>query len=369
ENPDTAGTKLPFIIPQLRIRNARIVTVNHYKQTSFSLLVREADLQANLSGRRLQLEGKLSGRVDSVTGKQLVLFRREPFSAILQYAYNLKQKQGRFANTSLVLNRHQIRITGGHRTLPQGKGANLDLKLSGNQPLFYLLTQLLPAQAKAFLSQVTTKSKMQFSLHLTGESGPTARPRSLLKFALRNGNVYLPGTKTAIRQVTLLGEMDNGARQQPESSRLTISEFSANTREDSFRVALKVTNFRQPVFQFLGQGRMRLDKLAAFVKLPVNRITAGALVGKISLSGSLPAPRLPQTPDWHGRGFLVLQEAAFRPVGLTQDCRGVNGSIRFRDNLLDMEGLQGTLGGQPFKLQASIRNFQAYLFDQPGAIR
>src|SRR5690606_37979898 len=117
---------------------------------------------------------------------------------------------------------------------------------------------------------------------------PTLRPRNLIQFAIRNGDVYLPATKTTINNVHLAGELDNGPKQNPETSRLTISDFSANTREDSFKVALEISNFLKPEFRFLGEGRIRLSNLASFVKLPVSRISAGAIVGKISLSGTLP---------------------------------------------------------------------------------
>ncbi|HSI90894.1 MAG TPA: hypothetical protein VK927_07225, partial [Adhaeribacter sp.] len=368
ENPDTSATQLPFVIPKLLIRNARFISENQYKQSGFSVQVGEASLRASLKDQVLQIDGKVSGRVDSITSKQVVLFRNELFTGAVQYAYNLSQKTGRISNTSLVLNQHPIRVAGTHTTLPQGAGNGLDLKISGDQPILYVLTQLLPPQAKTFLSHIKSKSNLQFSLHITGASGPVTRPRNLIKFALRNGEVYLPATKTSIGQVTLVGEMDNGILQKPESSRLTISEFSANTREDSFRVALEVSNFLKPAFHFTGQGRMRLEKLAAFVKLPVTRITGGAVVGKVNLSGILPDSLHPKTPDWRGQGSVVLQKASFRPLGLTIDCQEVNGGIRFTDDLLDLQGLHGTIGGHPFSVQASVKNFLAYLFDQPGAV-
>ncbi len=368
ENPDTTGTGLPLIIPKLRIRNARLSAENHFKESSFSILIREADLKASLADKILEINGKLIGRIDSVKSKKLILFRNEPFTSNAQYRYNLPRKKGTLDGTSLNLNNHQISIDGGHTALPYGGGNVLNLKIAGNQPLLYLLTQLLPAQAKTFLSEVRTESKMQFALHITGKSGPMTRPRNLIKFALRNGDIYLPKTKTSIREVSLVGEMDNGTLQLPETSRLTISDFSAHTREDSFRVNLEVYNFLRPVFQFNSLGRMRLAKLAAFVKLPVTRIMGGDVVGEVHLSGSLPDSLHPQTPDWKGNGSLVLHKAAFRPTGLTVDCRGVNGGISFRNEVLAVKGLHGTLGGHPFRLQASVKNFLAYLFDQPGAI-
>lgn len=373
ENPDTTGSGLPFSIPKINLQNARIVTENNFKQSAFSVHIREGKLKANLENGILQLKGNLNGTIDSVKTKQITLFKNEPFFSDLHYTYQVKNKTGDLTKTRLNVNNHEMQVSGTHAALPlqhgQPTGAMLNLQITGNQPLLYLLAQLVPPQANGFLEQVKTESKMKFSLQITGASGPTIRSRNLLKFAIQNGDVYLPATKTTINNVNLAGELDNGDRQLPETSRLTISDFSANTREDSFKIALEISNFLKPQFKFLGEGRMKLSNLASFVNLPVTRIDAGVIVGKVNLSGSLPDSQNTISPDWKGQGSVVLQKAIFRLTGLNVDCKDVNGGIRFRENLLELDGLNGKLAGQPFRLQASVTGYLLYLFDQPGPVK
>jgi len=363
---DSGGFSL--VIPKFTISRARIISENFYKKSAFTLNLDQADLEARLQDRKLTVKGSVSGKIDSVLNNRIVLLRQEPFTGKVQYEYLPDQKQGKIFNTAIVLNKNKIQLSGTHQALPTGAGTDLNFRVTGYQPMLYVLTQLMPPQAKTFLQHVKTNSRLHFSYQITGASGPMLRPRNIIQFRLDKGDLYLPATKRLIKDVQLTGEMDNGPLHSPETSRFTLSNFSAHTQQDSFRVALTIQNFVKPEFTFQGTGQIALAELAGMINMPFTAVQGGSMQGKISLRGKIPLPGKPPVAVWQGQGALTLQSATFQPVGLSVICRNVNGVLRFENNVLRLHNLHGLIGGHSFKMQASVKNFFAYLFDEPGRI-
>jgi hypothetical protein len=204
---------------------------------------------------------------------------------------------------------------------------------------------------------------------ITGDSGPRQRPRNQLSFALKNGTIYMPAIKKYIRQVNLRGTMDNGPQHGPQTSRFRIAHLSAGTGASRFQLSLEVVNFLRPAFAVRGQGQMDLPAVAAFITLPLDSVTQGSVVGSFHLKGSLPDTLASTRSNWRGQGIFQVRHAAFQPPGLAVRCRGVNVEVRYTDSLVQLQNLSGTIGGYPFKMQASVRNYPAYLFKEPGLIR
>jgi hypothetical protein len=70
-NPDTTGDNLPFILPRLRIRNARILSENQYKKSAFALQISTGDLALTSKNQQLQIQGQLAGKIDHLRSKKL----------------------------------------------------------------------------------------------------------------------------------------------------------------------------------------------------------------------------------------------------------------------------------------------------------
>jgi len=359
---------LPLLIPKLVIREAKIINENFYKKDAFTVNVERTDLKVQVQNRKLNVAGTVNGKIGSLRNNKILLFRQEPFTGNVHYEYLLDQKQGKLSNTDFLINKNKIQISGSHQVLAPGKGMNLNMRIKGFQPVLYVLTQLIPTQAKLFLDQVKTDSRLRFALRITGVTSPKLRPRNTIRFQMDKGDLYLPATKHLIKDVQLTGEMDNGLQHGPETSRFTLSNFSARTEQDSFRIALSIQNFLNPSFTFEGVGRLGLAELAGMVNLPFTAVLGGTMKGQISVKGQVPLPGKPVAAAWQGQGAVRLQDATFQPVGLAVICRNVNGALGFENNVLRLQSLNGLIGGHSFKMQATVKNFFAYLLDQPGRI-
>ena len=366
--PDTTAGKLPFVIPELNIRQGRIISQNQFKNSSFSLEIQQAKLAAILKDNRLSLKGELNGKINSIKNNKLSLFRNQPFSGKVHYAYFLNQKKGILYNTYALVNQNKISIKGSHTRLATGPGAQLNFTLTGYQPLVYLFNQLLPPQTKAFLNKVKTNSRLYFVYRITGESAPRKRPRNSISFNLKDGEFYLAGNKDHLRAVQLHGEINNGPGHSLKTSRFTISHLSAKAGQGEIKLQMEVRDFTKPAFTLQGEGQLPLAELVKMVNLPISAVARGVVSGSFRFSGNVPDTLQNSKADWKGNGSVRLAQAAFRPLGLLVDCRGVNGQVRFTDKTLELQNLKGTIGGRPFNMQASIGNYFAYLFNDPGFV-
>ena len=365
-NPDTLANKISFNIPEITIRNGKIISQNKFKKTAFALQIEQAELTARLVNQQLNLEGQAKGKIDSINSPQLSFFKALPYTTNIHYRYDINQKKGTIYNTNAIVNNNKINIGGSHTKLTTNVGSRLDFKLTGYQPLSYLLKQLLPVRGQSYLSRVRTNSRLHFICHISGESSPRQRPRNQISFNLKNGDFYLPASKNHIRQVQLRGDLDNGAQHSLQTSTLRIVNLSGLSGQDSVQVQLQVKDFTHPAFTFQGQGRLNLPALFELVSLPVASVSQGSVVGKFGLSGHIPDTLQNASPDWVGQGNIRIEQAAFKPVGLSVSCNAVNGNLYFTNNLMQLQNLNGMLGGQPFKIEASVQNYFAYLFQQPG---
>lgn len=370
KNPDTGSNKTPFIIRELILRDARLVSENHYKKSAFTLTIVRADLAAALIQGQLNLKGRLNGKIGLIRSKKRSLYQNQAFTANVQYIYRAKQKKGVIYNTQAILNGNLIQVRGWHRRQVSGNdGSWLDIKLSGYQPLAYLLPQLMPIRTQSLLARVKTTSRLLLTYHITGYNSPRQRPRSRLTFQLANGELFLPTNKRFIWDVNLRGELEQGGRYDPQTSRFAISNLSARTGQGNIRLQMQITNFSRPSFTINAQGRMNLPDLAALVPLPLTIVTQGTVSGNFRLSGNIRDSSQPAPAVWRGQGKLQLHNATFRPVGLAVNCRAVNGNLLLTDRTLHLQQLSGKIGGQHFKLQASVSNYFTYLFGLPGTVK
>ncbi|MGV3505478.1 MAG: AsmA-like C-terminal region-containing protein [Adhaeribacter sp.] len=362
------GSPPDWVLPRLRITRARIFTENKFKKSTFSLLLRQADLAGRQSGGKMRLAGKLAGQIGELRSNKLRLFRGQAFTAQVNYDYHAPSKKGSFRQTQALVNGRPIRLAGWHQALAGGQGALLNLRISGDQPLMYLFRQLLPPQTQPFLRRVRSNSRLHLDYRITGKSGPRLRPRNQLYFALRQGTFYLPASKKYLRQVQLRGLLDNGPAHAPQSSRFALTHLSAGSGANRFQLRLEVKNFLQPAFALRGQGRMELPNVAAFITLPLTSVIQGSVSGTFHLRGQLADTAANKSSRWQGQGRFQVQHASFQPLGLAATCRQVNASLSYTDSLLQLHNLSGTIGGHPFRLRASVRNYSAYLFNEPGLI-
>ncbi|MFD2247470.1 AsmA family protein [Pontibacter ruber] len=369
ESATDASGDVSLHIPHVRIRNARILSENHYKKGAFSIQLLNSDLALEVRNNALNLKGKLNGKIDYIASRELRLFQDKKFTADAFYTYDLKKKLGRIQNSKAILNGNEVLISGTHQKPTTGPGAELDLHFQGDQPFFFLLNQMESVRSIPLLKRVKSEGRVKLHYHIAGNSSPMQRPRSRLYFALQDGKLHWPTSRITLSHIQIAGQLDNGPEHSPESSSFTLHNLSARSGTDSVQLKATITNFTEPFVDAHLSGSYTLDSLAQVLPPTYIALPKGTLAGNIAIKGNLHAnDGRKKEQDLQWKGAISLQNVAFRPANLTVACTEVNGKAVLTGNELRLPQFSGKVGGEPFSVTGSVKDVMNYLLGQSPTI-
>ncbi|MBX0334211.1 AsmA family protein [Pontibacter sp. HSC-14F20] len=369
EKQDDDSGSFTLNIPQIRISNARFLSENHYKESAFSIQLLDSDLAAELSDNSLKIKGKLEGKINYISSRDLRLFEDRNFTADARYTYDLQNKLGRIEESRAVLNENEVLISGTHQKMDNGPGSELDLHFKGEQPFFFLLNQMNSVRSIPLLRQVESDGRVMLHYHIAGHSGPTERPRNKLHFALQDGKLHWPTSRITLSHIQVAGLLDNGPKHSSESSTFTLQRLSVRTGNDSLQLKAKITDFTKPYVEARISGSYTLDSLADLMPPDYLSLPRGTLAGDVTIRGNLYATEDRQREqDLQWQGAISLQGVGFQPAKLTVPFTDLNGEAKLAGNELRLQGMGGKMGGQSFSVEGSMRDVMNYLMGQQQTV-
>ncbi|MFC5412289.1 AsmA-like C-terminal region-containing protein [Larkinella bovis] len=350
-------------IPEIRIEDATVVIENAYKKNAFALTIRQADLTGHLNHPTLQLQGRLNGSIDFIRNRKLTLFRGQPFSATVQYAYNPTTKTGTFSQTQLRVNGAPVQLVGTHQKLAEGSFLNLGL--SGVQPAHDFLKALLPDSLKRYAGDTALKGNVAFRFRMRGRTGAMVRAHNDIHFQLQAQNYRWPKTPVVFQTVQVKGNWNNGAAHSRETARLTLQQFRVQSGEDTLVLRGTLTNFVSPVADATIQGKLSLLQLAQLMNWPGDSLYRGTAAIDLAVRSPLlyanVAQPAPEEPYWSGQlqirdGCLLFPKSAGR-------CTALKADIQFlpENNRLRIQEVVGKLDGRSFNLNGEVTNLLRYV--------
>ncbi|RRB03710.1 AsmA-like C-terminal region-containing protein [Larkinella rosea] len=352
-------------IPEIRIEDATVTVVNGYKHNAFSMSIRRADLRGHLNHPTLQLEGTIDGKIEYIKNRTLTLFRAQPFTASVHYAYNPSNKTGTFSQSQLLVNGAPIRLMGSHMKLPGNEGTYVNLGLSGTQPAYKFLAALLPDSLKRYAGDTALKGNVAFRFRMKGRSNPTVRPHNDINFHLQAKNYHWPKTPVVFDAVQLRGNWNNGAGNSRETTTLTLQEFRVQTGKDTLRLEGNLTNLISPVVDAKMNGNLSLLQLAQLMNWPGDSLYSGTAAVNLAVRSPLLYSNVARPsevePFWDGT--LVIRNGCLHFPKPSGRCTALNADIHFvpENNRLRIREVVGKLEGRSFKINGEITNLLRYV--------
>ncbi|GAA4362850.1 hypothetical protein GCM10023185_31110 [Hymenobacter saemangeumensis] len=350
--------------------NCRVQTRNEYTRNAVNAHLQLGRLRARLRGGVLQLDGQLSGRLDSLRTRTGVLFRNEDVQARVNYRYLFGQRRGLIWNTAATLNGDTIRVSGTHTAaLDRPVGTVVHLRFEGQQPLLAVLEAALPPSLRPFLEGARSRSKAHIRYTISGLSAPTIRPHNVLQFGLDGASIAWVDRSRRISRWDLRGTYDNGPEHRPRSASLTLERCRLYSSAGQLDIALRLHNFLQPVLDAHLLGRTELPELAAVVAPGLWQARHGVADVDVRLRGPLPAAGQRATlmkaqQNLSVRGTVTLQNASFLLLHRNASVSDLNVRIGLRDSLWQLSNAAGQLDRMRFRASATTLHLFDYLTDQ-----
>jgi hypothetical protein len=373
----SASSPPDFDLDSLTLVNFRVTDRNDFQHSGFEAFVYRARLRARGRAGVAQVRGLLDGQLVFLRSGRGNLFEREPVRAQVSYQYDFKQRKGTFLRTRATLNGDTVLIRGTHQAPPPGqpRGTRLDLRMVGAQPLLEVLHVALPPGLHQYLEGAHSHSHARIWYTIKGFSGPSARPRTVLKFQLQNAQIQWADSTRRIRRWDARGTFDNGPEHDSRTTSLTFDQCRLYSTAGELDAALTARNFLRPVLTGRVRGRTELQTLAAVVAPGLWQARQGTAALDLRFNG--PLPEIPnqatrravrarniELPPLAVRGTITLQNASFRVPSRGADMSGLNVKLGLRDSLWQLENLSGRLNGMQVKANATTTYLLSYFNGQ-----
>ncbi|WP_133272346.1 AsmA family protein [Hymenobacter radiodurans] len=349
----------------LTINNFRIVTRNDFTGGLFAAHVRQARLKAYMQQGVLRIDGTLDGELGRLGSTTEPLFEREPMQAWVNYRYKFRERQGYIYRTRATLNGDTVQISGTHTVVPGQPGTQLSFRFVGTQPLPDVLRLALPQSLRPIVEGATSPSKAYIRYTIRGLSGPTIRPRNILRFALRDAQLTWPDTTRHIKNWDLSGTYDNGPGHNLKTTTLTLPQCRIHTAPGWVDISLTIRDFTRPFLTGQIIGRTELPELAAVVAPELLRARRGTAELDLQLRGPLPPQSdgtRPIYPDSLSvRGNVTLRDASFVLLDRGANFSGVNVRVGLQDSRWHLTNAIGVLDGMRFRATATTDHLLDYL--------
>ncbi|WP_019948487.1 AsmA-like C-terminal region-containing protein [Hymenobacter aerophilus] len=363
-----------FDLDSLIIVNLRVSDRNELHNSGFAARVARGRLAVRTRGGVAHVRGRLAGRLNYLRSSRSLIFSQEDVVAQVRYGYDFGRREGTFRRTRATLSGDTVHISGTHRGAGPGepRGARLNLHFRGYQPLLKVLRVALPDNLEQYLEGTRSPSHARISYTIRGLSGPTVRPRTVLRFELRNARVQWPDPARRIRRWDARGVFDNGPGHNARTTYLTFEQCRIYSTAGQLDAQLTVRDFTRPRVQGRIQGRTELQTLASVVVPELWRARAGEAALDLELDGWLPDFRPRRAgPGKHRlrlpvavKGTVSLERASFDVPHRQAYIRALSGRVRLNDSLWQLENLAGQLNGMHLQANAATTNLLAYLSGQ-----
>lgn len=358
----------------LIVNNFSMVSRNDYTDGIFAARVRQARLRAYIRRGVLRVSGTLDGTLDRLGSPTEPLFTREPVQAWANYRYDFRRRQGNIYQTRATLNGDTVQISGTHTVEPGQPGTQLNFRFAGTQPLPDVLRIALPLSLRPIVKGATSPSKAHIRYTIRGLSGPTVRPRNVLRFALRDARLTWPDTTRHIRHWDLAGTYDNGPDHNLKTTTLTLDHCRIRSAPGWLDLTLTIQDFTRPFLNGQLIGRTDLPELAAVVAPDLWRAQRGTAELDVQLRGPLMLPAAssstPGYPDSLSvRGFVTLRNAAFVLRDRGANFSGVNVQVGLQDSIWRLSDASGVLDGMRFQASATTTHLFDYLMGKHPVAR
>jgi hypothetical protein len=360
---------LNFSLDSIVVYNFHMVTKNDYAHSTLAGRVQRARLTGGIRQGALRLSGVLDGQLEQLANRSGTLLAHEPVRAWLNYRYAFKARRGEFWRTRATLNGDTIRIGGTHTVAAnQPTGTMLHLQFAGTQPLVAVLHAALPPRLRPYLAGATSPSHARIVYSISGLSGPTVRPHTVLTFGLQNASLAWPDATRRINRWDLQGTYDNGPAHNLSTASVTLDRCRIYSPVGQLDASFVLRNFLRPYVEGHLSGRTELPELASVISPGLWRATNGIADLDVKLRGPIPPlgdKMLARTQkSLSVRGTVELRGATFSVPVRRIRMADVNVHIGLRDSLWRLSNASGTLDGMHFKAAATTTYLLTYLTGQ-----
>jgi hypothetical protein len=303
----------------------------------------------------LKVEGSLMA--NRISSNKQVYLQDRPVDLELDLQINQAEDKYLIRKSLVTISAMEISLAGIYKNLDN---PYLDMEAEGEELDISSFLSLLPPGYDEKIKDYKSDGEMFAKCRIKGSFSEDKYPAVRVDFGLKNAEIENKKENVSLENVQLTGRYENNS-----GGFLNLNGVQFILNGGKFNGSAEIRNFNNPTFKFNVDAKLNLSDINRFVSTGVVSNLSGTADMKLLMNADVGSIK---TFDQGGydniiaNGYLKLSDAAFKIAGDTLNYKAFNGELRFENNLVRVEQLQGMLGKTDFKLKGSLNNLFAWLF-------
>lgn len=328
-----------------------------------SLRIDDCNFSGNFNETTYDLKVEGSLLANSISSKKQIYLQDRPIDLELDMQINQSEDKYLIRKSLITISAMEISLAGIFKNLDK---PYLDMEAEGEDLDIGSFLSLLPPGYDDKIKDYKSDGEMFAKCRIKGVFSDDQVPAVRVDFGLKNAEIENRKEKISLENVQVAGRYENTA-----GGYLNLNDVNFILNGGKFKGSAEFRNFKNPTFKINADAKLNLADINRFVSTGVVSNLSGTADMKLQMqadAGSIKTFDKGGYDNINAIGYLKLKDASFKIEGDTLNYKAFNGELRFENNFVKVEQLQGMLGKTDFKLKGSLKNLFAWLFGENESI-
>lgn len=349
--------KFSFTLNSVELHKMDLLIDDVPSKFKSSLRIDDCNFSGNFNEKTYDLKVEGSLLANRISSNRQIYLQDRPIDLELDMQINQLEDKYLIRKSLVTISEMEISLAGLYKNLDK---PYLDMEAEGEELDISSFLSLLPPGYDEKIKDYKSDGEMFAKCRIKGSFSEDQYPAVRVDFGLKNAEIENKKENVSLENVQLTGRYENNS-----GGYLNLNGVQFILNGGKFNGSAEIRNFNNPTFKFNIDAKLNLADINRFVSTGVVSNLSGTADMKLQMKadvGSFKTFDKGGYDNINANGYLKLSDAAFKIIGDTLNYKSFNGELRFENNLVKVEQLQGMLGKTDFKLKGSLRNLFAWLF-------
>ncbi len=361
---DSSSNTAAVQLNNVSLTNMEYTYLDYSKSIGIRFLIEEAQLDGNFKEDVFDLDLKTTlKRANIQVGERTVLKDRTLFVKVIGNA-DQTSEQLNFISSNIGIDGMNLNLNG---NLSYGDDSRIDVQMNSENADLEKAIALLPSNIRDNLNRFEISGSSRLAGNISGAISSINVPFYDFDFSIKNGKFNDKESPVRFKNTALSGKITNGAERNLSTTNLVLDNFETITAEGSISGRLTISNFKNPVYEYVGKVNLDLRETLELFKLEEITRPKGKVLANLSVKGELTEVGEYSLNDWKRseiQGELTLDQLAFGFKSRPQLIRSLVGKLSFNNNSLHISELSANIGQTTLLAKGKLNNLIAFLFDE-----
>jgi hypothetical protein len=323
-------------------------------------LVDNGRMKSRISGNNIDFTAEGNMRIDNFTLYSFTI--SQSISASVDIALNSSPKGILFSKGRLVIDDIDFGLSGFISA-----DDILDLALRGDNIDITGIKKYLPEKYKEKIAAYNPSGILNIRSKINGLMTRKVNPAVAVSFDLSKGHVSYLNSALNINALSFKGQFSNGSKMIPETSTLTLNDFTGMLGSAQYSGSLSLSDFDSPYGNLKLKGKLIPSELREFFSLNDISTAKGSADFVLTVTGKIPATEKFSVSDFLGLNPVADLNFNSFGIGFHNDkimIENVNGNL-FVSDTVTAKDLKFCYRRQDFKLNGMFINLPGWLSGKP----